>query len=207
MNTAANETITFYYHPQSRGRVAHWMLEEAGAKYEIKRLDLEKGEHKSPDYLKINPMGKVPTLVHRGTVITENAAICAYLADAFPQKKLAPALDDPERGAYYRWMFFAASCIEAAMLDKSHPRKGELTSSQLGHGNYHDVVATLEKAVGNGFLVKNQFTAADLYMCSYLEWYIFMKELEPKPVFTKYLLLCHDRPAYKRFTEQVGGFE
>jgi glutathione S-transferase len=104
------DTIAFYHNPQSRGRIVHWMLEEANAPYEIKVLDFEKKEHKSPEYLAINPMGKIPAIVHRGTVITECAGICAYLADAFPAAGLAPKLDDPQRGTYLRWLFFGAGC-------------------------------------------------------------------------------------------------
>ena len=102
------DKIVFYHNPQSRGRIVHWMLEEANAPYEVKVVDFEKKEHKSDAYLAINPMGKIPAIVHRGTVITESAAICAYLADAFPAAGLAPALDDPKRGTYLRWLFFGA---------------------------------------------------------------------------------------------------
>ena len=116
------ERVTFYHNPMSRGRIAHWMLEESGAPYDVKILSFEKGEHKAPEYLAINPMGKVPAIVHRGTVVTEAAAICAYLADAFPQNDLAPALDDPARGTYYRWLFFGAGCIEPALVDRLFAR-------------------------------------------------------------------------------------
>src|SRR5690349_9450669 len=97
-----SDPIIFYSNPQSRGRIAHFMLEEVGEPYEMRVLRFDKGEHKSPEYLKVNLMGKVPTIVHKGVVVTEAAAICAYLADAFPQKGLAPALDDPARGTYFR---------------------------------------------------------------------------------------------------------
>jgi glutathione S-transferase len=203
---AVSEKILFYYNPMSRGRIAHWMLEEAGAPYEIKKLNWETGDHKSNDYLKINPMGKIPAIVHQKVVVTENAAICAYLADAFPQANLAPAVDSPMRGSYYRWLFFAASCLEPAMLDKTNPRPEGPKASQLGYGSYEDVVRTLEGAVAKGFLLGDQFTAADVYLASNLEWFIFTKALDAKPVFKSYIEKCQNRPAYKRFIDQAGSF-
>src|SRR6476661_7139783 len=116
------EVVTFYYNPMSRGRTVHWLLEELGCENETKHLDWNTGITKSPEFLKINPMGKIPTIVHRNTVVTETPAICAYLADAFPEKGLAPKLDDPKRGTYYRWLFFAAGCLEGAFADKKFPR-------------------------------------------------------------------------------------
>src|SRR5689334_8952331 len=98
-----SDVVTFYYNPMSRARMAHWMLEEVQAPYEIKVIDFGKREHKSPEFLKINPMGKLPAIKHKGVVITETPAICAYLADAFPKAGLAPKVDDPKRGSYLRW--------------------------------------------------------------------------------------------------------
>ena len=109
-----NDTITFYYNPMSRGRIVHWMLEEVQAKYEIKLLDWKKGEHKAPEYLKINPMGKIPAIVHKGVVITETAAICMYLADAFPKSNLAPAIGDPDRGTYFAMVLFYGQLFRAS---------------------------------------------------------------------------------------------
>ncbi|QQR89581.1 MAG: glutathione S-transferase [Myxococcales bacterium] len=197
------DKVTFYYNPMSRGRIAHWMLEEVGAEYEIKLLKWETGDHKSADYLKINPMGKVPAIVHKKVVVTETSAICAYLADAFPQANLAHDVRDPRRGAYYRWLFFTASCMEPAMLDKTNPRMDSPKPSHLGYGSYSDVVSNLEQAVSNGFLLEEQFSAADLFLASNLEWYIFTKALEAKPVFTKYIARCQDRPGYKRYIQRL----
>jgi glutathione S-transferase len=109
---AVSEKIDFYHNPQSRAVIVHWMLEEAGADYVIRPIDLQKGEHKTPRFRTINPMGKVPTIVVAGTVITETPAIIAWLADAYPQAKLAPPPGSPSRGSYYRWLFFGGSCIE-----------------------------------------------------------------------------------------------
>ncbi len=201
-----SEKILFYSNPRSRGRIAHWMLEEVGAEYETKILNWDNSEQKSPEYLKINPMGKVPAIIHKEVVITENAAICAYLADAFPNSKMAPTTTDPQRGAYYRWLFFAATCLEPAMLDKPYPRAGNPESSRLGYGNYDDVVKTIDIGIANGYLVKNQFTAADLFLASSLEWYIFSKAIEPKPRYTNYIKLCQNRPSFKQFNEKAGSF-
>ena len=106
--------IDFYHAPQTRAVTAHWMLEEAGAPYRMHVLDIDRREHKQPAFLAIDPMGKVPALVHRGTVITKLAAICLYLADAFPDAGLAPPIGDPERGSYLRWLLFVPGCVSPA---------------------------------------------------------------------------------------------
>lgn len=201
-----SDKVLFYYNPMSRGRIVHWMLEECGAEYEIKKLDWAKQDHKSKEYLKLNPMGKIPTIVHKGVVVTECAAICAYLADAFPQAGLAPQVNDPKRGTYYRWLFFAASCIEPATVDKKHPRVNAPPASFLGHGNYDDVVRTLEIAVSDGFVLGNKFSAADVFISSVIAWGFFEKTLDKKPVLTQYVKRCESRPGFKRFLEQAGGF-
>jgi glutathione S-transferase len=129
------DAIAFYHNPQSRGRIVHWMLEEVNAPYEIKVVDFDKKEHKSPAFLAINPMGKIPAIVHRNTVVTECAAICAYLADAFPSAGLAPALDDPQRGTYLRWLFFGAGCVEPAIIDHMFSRPPPSRPTAMGYGN------------------------------------------------------------------------
>jgi glutathione S-transferase len=147
---AVSDTVTFYTNPMSRGQIVHWMLEEARAPYEMKILDFEKREHKSPEYLAINPMGKVPAIVHRGVVVTECAAICAYLADAFPDAGLAPDRNDPARGTYYRWLFFAAGCVEPAVIDKVFQRPPITQTGAVGWGTYEDTLNTLESALQRG---------------------------------------------------------
>ncbi|HUR43657.1 MAG TPA: glutathione S-transferase N-terminal domain-containing protein, partial [Aestuariivirga sp.] len=97
--------IVFYHNPQSRAAIVHWMLEEVGAGYKIRHIDLQKGDNKTPEFLAINPMGKIPVIVTEGTAITEAPAILAWLADAYPKAALAPPLGSPERGTYYRWLF------------------------------------------------------------------------------------------------------
>lgn len=190
--------IIFYFNPMSRARIVHWMLEEIGVPYEIKMIDWDKGDNKTPEFLKINPMGKIPTIIHNGVVVTEGMAICAYLADAFPEKNLAPSVNDPRRGAYYRWMFFTINCVEQAVTDKNLPRVETLPPVSLGYGTYEDTMRTLEGAVKDGYLTGDQFTAADLYLSSVLGWYFHMKLLSPTPVLQKYYDRCISRDAYKR---------
>jgi len=197
------DAIAFYHNPQSRGRIVHWMLEEVNAPYEIKVVDFDKKEHKSPDYLAINPMGKIPAIVHRNTVVTESAAICAYLADAFPSAGLAPALDDPQRGTYLRWLFFGAGCVEPAIIDHMSSRPPPSRPSAMGYGNYADTLNTLEKAVSPGpFILGERFSAADVYMGSAIGWGLSMKAIEPRPAFGAYLGRVSQRPAYQRSVAQ-----
>lgn len=193
------DEITFYHNPMSRGRIVHWMLEELGEPYETKILSFEKGEHKTPEFLAINPMGKLPTIVHRGTVITEAAAICTYLADAFPRAGLAPALDDPARGTYLRWLFFGAGCVEPALIDRMFSRPRVERESALGYGSYESMLAGLERAMTPGpFILGAKFSAADVYMGSQIGWGTMVKALEPRPVLQAYFERLSARPAYQR---------
>lgn len=197
------ESIVFFHNPMSRGRIVHLMLEEVGAPYDIKLLSFDKGEHKSAEYLAINPMGKIPTIVHRGTIITEAAAICAYLADAFPKAGLAPATDDPARGAYLRWLFFGAGCVEPAVVDRMLLRPPAERKGALGYGSYEDVLSTLEKAVAPGpFLLGGRYTAADVYVGSAVGWGLMTKSLEPRPALLAYAARLAERPAFQRMMAQ-----
>ena len=194
-----SEAITFYHNPMSRAQIVHWMLEETGAPYEMKVLDFDKREHKSPEYLAINPMGKVPAIVHRGVVVTECAAICAYLADAFPDAGLAPDRNDPARGTYYRWLFFAAGCVEPAVIDKVFQRPPITQTGAVGWGTYEDTLNTLESALKRGpYILGERFSAADVYIGAQLVWGMKMKSLEPRPVFAEYAARCEARPAFAR---------
>jgi glutathione S-transferase len=198
-----SDPIILYSNPMSRGRIAHWMLEEVGEPYEMRVLRLDKREHKTPEYLKLNPMGKVPTIVHKGVVVTEAAAICAYLADAFPQKRLAPALDDPARGTYFRWLFFGAGCVEAAIVDKSFSRPMPDRPGVIGYGTYDEVLGALEYAIGRGpFILGEHFTAADVYVASAIGWGMMTKAIEPRPAFQKYMGEMSTRPAFQRMNKQ-----
>ena len=185
--------LTFYTHPMSRGRIARWMLEETGLPYQEVVLDFDT-TMKSPEYLAINPMGKVPAIVHGGTVVTENAAVCAYLAELAPEKRLAPPAGSPERGGYYRWLFFLAGPVESLLTGKA---AGALaTARSAGYGREEDVLRTLEQAVaGREFLVGDRFTAADLYMAACLNYYMMIGALEKNPVFEAYVSRHVQRPA------------
>jgi glutathione S-transferase len=179
------------------------MLEEANAPYEIKVVDFEKKEHKSPEFLAINPMGKIPAIVHRGTVVTETAAICAYLADAFPAAGLAPALGDPQRGTYLRWLFFGAGCLEPAIVDRLFERAPPSRPGVLSYGNYADTLNTLEQALTPGpYVLGDRFSAVDVYVGSAIGWGLMTKGLEPRPAFVEYLARVSQRPAYHRVTAQ-----
>src|SRR5258705_7597907 len=125
--------------------MVHWMLEEVGAPYRFEVVNLESADQKKPDYLAVNPMGKVPAIVHRGTVVTECGAICAYLADAFPAARLAPPLDSPARGTYYRWMFFGGCCVEPAVIDLMLSRPPAPRPGALGHRRVQGTLAALGK--------------------------------------------------------------
>lgn len=200
---STQDRVTFYFNPMSRARTVHWMLEEVGAPFDVQLLDFRKGEHKSPAYLKINPMGKLPAIVHRGVVVTEVPAICTYLADAFPQARLAPEVHDPRRGEYYRWLFYTASCFEPAMLDLTHPRTGQPQPSFVGHGRSEDVIRTIEGAVRDGFLLKDRFTTADLVLSSQIAFALWQNWLPASAALKNYVALCQDRPAFQRHLKSV----
>ncbi len=178
------DKLTFYTHPMSRARIARWMLEETGLPYDEVVLDFG-STMKSPEYLAINPMGKVPALRHGDTVITENAAVCAYLADLVPEKGLAPPLGSIERGSYYRWLFFLAGPVEALFTAKT---AGVLAKPMTaGYGSEADTLRMLEQAVaGKTFLVGDRFTTADLLMAAFLNYYTMIGMLETKPAFEAY---------------------
>jgi glutathione S-transferase len=200
-----SDAIVFYYNPMSRARIVHWMLEEVGAPYRMELVSFEKGEHKKPGFLAVNPMGKLPAIVHRNTVVTESAAICAYLADAFPAARLAPKNEDPARGTYFRWLFFGAGCVEAATIDRMLGRPQPERTAALGYGTYNDTLNALEKALAPGpYILGDQFSAADVYVGSQIGFGLMTKSLEPRPVFQEYVARLSERPAYKRFNEQAN---
>jgi glutathione S-transferase len=194
------KSLTFYTNPQSRGGIVRWMLEETGALYDQILLDYGT-TMKGPDYLAINPMGKVPAIKHGDTVITETAAICAYLADAFPDAGLAPANGD--RADYYRWLFFCAGPIEAAFSSKAMGWEAPADKqSMLGFGNFDLAVSTLISAIdGKQFVAGNRFSAADVYAASMLDFMLMFGQLQPSPAFDAYLTPLRERPAYKRAKE------
>jgi glutathione S-transferase len=196
------DDIVFYTNPMSRGRIVRWMLEEVGKPYKTEIIDYAT-TLKSPAYLAINPMGKVPALKHGDAIITEVAAICAYLADAFPEAGLAPAPGDRTRGPYYRWLFFAAGPVEAAITNRflgfvvPSERKG-----MAGYGSFEDVMHTLEGVLSkNEYLAAGRFTAADLYLGSHIGFGLQFGTIEKRPVFENYFQRLSNRPAAVRARE------
>ncbi len=195
----ADDELVLYTNPQSRGRIARWMLEEVAQPYKTEVLDYASGM-KGPAYLAINPMGKVPALRHGDAIVTETAAICAYLADAFPQARLAPPPGSRLRAPYYRWLFFSAGPVEAAASNKAMgfvvPPDRE---RMMGYGNFAMVMDTLEAAVSrSNYLVGDSFTAADAYLGSQLGFGMMFGTIEKRPAFEQYWQRISARPAYAR---------
>ncbi len=189
--------LVFYTNPMSRGRIVRWMLEESEAPYRTEVVEFGP-MMKSPEYLAINPMGKVPAIRHGDTVVTECAAICAYLADAFPDAGLAPP--SGQRGAYYRWLFFAAGPLEAAVTNRMFGLTvPEDKESMVGYGNLATVMDTLEKAVeGGGYVAGETFSAADVYVGSHIGWGMQYDTIDKRPAFEAYWSRLSGREAYQR---------
>ena len=196
----ANE-IVFYMNPQSRAAMIHWMLEEIGCPYRIELMTYGP-QMKSPEYLAINPMGKVPAIKHGDTVVTETGAILSYLADLFPEAKLAPPVG--ERGAYYRWMYFVAGPCEAAMSNKAVGwNPAPEMQGRFGYGSYELTIDTIAKAVeGKRFIAADHFTAADLYVASFLNFGMMFNVIEKRPAFEAYVKPHVARPAFQRVQEK-----
>ena len=199
-----SDELVFYTNPQSRGRIVRWMLEEVGAPYRTEIVAYGPAM-KSPEYLAINPMGKVPAIRHGDVVVTECAAICAYLADAFPEAGLAPP--PAERGAYYRWLFFAAGPFESAVVNRAlgmvAPEGKEV---MIGYGTYDTTLDALATAVaaanrGGGYIAGDRFSAADVYVGSHVGWGLEFKSIDERPGFAEYAARVRDRDAWRRGNE------
>jgi len=190
------DDLVFYTNPQSRGQIVRWMLEEIGARYRTEVMDYA-STMKAEPYLSINPMGKVPAIVHNSRAVTECAAICAYLAEAYPQAGLAPTAD--ERADYYRWLFFAAGPVEQAVTNnfakfEPSPEQGRM----FGYGNYQLAVDTLEKAVSaHDYIAGDRFTAADVYVGSTVGWGLAFGTLPKRDAFQTYFDRVSDRDGYR----------
>src|SRR5688572_10030791 len=194
------DDLILYTNPMSRGRIARWMLEEVGAPYRTEVLDFGT-TMKAPAYLAVNPMGKVPAIRHGDVVVTEAAAICAYLADAFPQAGLAPELGSRLRGPYYRWRFFAAGPLEAAVTNKAlnFPAPEGRGQAMAGYGSFDAVMDALEGAVSRGdYLVGDRFTAADLYVGAHIAWGLMFGSIDKRPAFERFAARLEARPAAQR---------
>ena len=193
--------LTLYHAAPSRSSVVRWMLEELGEPYDLVLLSLANEDQRKPEYLAINPMGKVPSLKHGDAVVTEVAAICTYLADEFPHARLNIPVGDPRRGPYLKWLFFSPTCIEAAVLDKAAPRKETPRRGMVGYGDFDTVMDVVGKGVAGGpYLMGDQFTAADVVVGSMLRWGMMFNLLPERPEFRAYVDRLEQRPALQRAT-------
>jgi len=205
MPVADNADITLYYAPRTRSFRLLWFLEELGRPYRIEVLNLQKGEHKRPEFLKLNPMGKVPAVVDEGKPIAETGAILLHLADKYSSGALAPEIGAAERPDYLKWLFFAAGVMEPAFGERFF--KWETPARQVAWGSFADMERTVTAAVaGDAFLLGAKFTAADVYVCSNLHWGL-LTELFPKdgPI-AAYVARCAARPALQRALSMEEGY-
>lgn len=190
-------SIVLYHHPFSRASNVVWMLEEVGVPYELRFVDLLKGAQKAPEILELNPMGKLPVLVDGDTVVTEGAAIALYLGDRYAYGQLAPKVDDPARGTYLRWSFFAPSVIEPGSMAKG--AGWAFKEGQAGWGSYEAMLSAMESALSHGdYLLGDQFSMADVVFGGTLRYMLMFKMLEPRPAFTAYSERLAARPALQR---------
>lgn len=194
------DDLIFYTNPQSRGRIVRWMLEEVGASYRTEVMGYADGM-KSEAYLAVNPMGKVPAIVHGGRVVTECAGICAYLAEAFPDAGLAPTAD--ERADYYRWLFFAAGPLEQAVTNNFAKFVPSAEQGRMfGYGSYDQAIDVLEAAVkAHPYIAGDRFTAADVYVGSAIGWGTMFGTVPKRDAFLDYWARLQERDAYKRGNE------
>ena len=199
MPEAQKPRLKLYHASPSRSSVTLWMLEELGEPYEIELLNLKNGDQRKPEYLAVNPMGKVPTLDDAGTIVSEVSDICCYLADAYPKAGLAPAVHDKLRGPYLKWLFYVPSCVEPAVLDKAMNRPPPPRST-AGWADYDTVIEVLRAATGKAapFLLGERFTAADVVVGSSLRWLMQFKLIPELPEFVAYSDTLKKRPALQR---------
>jgi glutathione S-transferase len=191
--------LTLYHVAPSRSSIVLWMLEEIGEPYDIHLLSIKRGTNREPAYLAVNPMGKVPALKHGDAIITEVAAVCCYLADAFPKAGLNIPLGDPKRGPYLKWLFFGPGSLEDAIMDRAYPRTGDPPRAALGYGDFDTTMDVVARAVTPGpFLMGEKFTAADVVIGSNLRWATMFKLIPERKEFADYVARLVDRPAAKR---------
>lgn len=196
--------MKLYYAPQTRAGRPRWILEEIGAPYELVRLDMSKGEHKQPDYMKIHPHGAVPALVDGDLAMFESAAICAYLADKFPEKRLAPPIGSPARGLYYQWLVYSMATLEPPVLQiflntvMLPEAQRSAAAVEEGRTKFAEVARVLEQALtGKNFILGEQFSAADVMIGSTLVWAQFMGLLTGHPELEGYAKRLSERPAFQ----------
>jgi len=197
--------LTLFHASPSRSSIVLWMLEEVGEPYDVKLIKLSAGENLKPDYLAINPMGKVPALRDGDATLAEAAAICAYVAERYPEAKLAPAVGDPLRAKYLYWLFFAPSCIEPAMVQVA--TKIEMKAASAGWGDAQLVFDVLDSALAKGpWILGDAFSAADIAIGSGLNFAVrLFKMVPPRPSFDAYIARCMARPAFQRAEQLAAG--
>jgi glutathione S-transferase len=195
--TTANPPI-FYHAPNTRSSGTFMLLEELGAPYEMRVINMKAGEQRRPEYLAVNPMGKVPAIVHNGALVTEQGAVFLYLADAFPEKGLAPKIGDPLRGPYVRWLVYYGSSFEPAIADRALKREPG-PSSMMGYGDYDTMLKTLTDQLGRGpYLLGERFTAADVLWGTALAYTTMFKIVPELPVIMDYIKRVTTRPSAAR---------
>jgi glutathione S-transferase len=197
----SDSTVTLFHNPQSRSAGARALLEILGAPYDVKFVDFKSKANRQPEFLALNPMGKLPTIMHRGEVVTEQVAIYAYLADTFSLGTLAPALDDPKRGPYLRWLAFYGSAFEPAVVDRAMKR-ADIDASTSPYGDYDTVIRTLTEQLARGdYLLGDRCTAADVLWGGALRWTTGFGIVEATPVIRAYIDRVCAQPGFARATE------
>ncbi|MDB5423352.1 MAG: glutathione S-transferase [Phenylobacterium sp.] len=194
---AAKRGITLYHSPASRAFTAYWMLEELGVPFDVRTVDIRKGEQKQPEYLKLNPAGKVPTLTDGEVVVSENPAIAIYLADRYGYGGLAPRIEDPDRGAYLKWMVFSTAVVDP--VASLHEAKIDLPGYGFSFGTFDDMVGVLRGALaGRKYLLGDRFTAADVVLGGAVSFLMYRKVLPEDGVLLDYNARLTAREAYHR---------
>ena len=205
--TTMASPVTLYHASPSRSSTILWLLEEIGQPYNVELVDIRESKHRSTSFLHINPLGKVPTIMHEGAVVTETGAIATYLADAFASAKLAPPIGHKDRGAYLRWLFFYGSSYEPAIIDKAMKREPGATGMSP-YGSYDAVINTTAKALAKGpYLLDDTFSAADVVLGSGLAWTMGFGLVPRKSEFEAYVARLDARPARKRAQEKDAAFK
>ncbi|MCY1423346.1 Glutathione S-transferase GST-6.0 [compost metagenome] len=195
--TTQNRQVTLYHCPYTRSTGALTLLEELGADYQLHVMNMKAGEQRQPEFLAINPMGKVPTLTHGDAVVTEQVSVYLYLADLYPEAGLAPAIKDPLRGPYLRWMVFYGSCFEPAVVDRVQKRE-PIPEARSPYGDFDSVMKTLLAQLQKGpWLLGEQFTAADVLWGGALNWTTQFGLIPEVPAIKEYIARFIQRPAYQ----------
>jgi glutathione S-transferase len=202
----ADRNVTLYHAPNTRSSGSLILLEELGAPYELRVLNMKAGEQRRPEYLAVNPMGKVPALKHGDALVTEQVAIFLYLADLFPEAGLAPAIGDPRRGPYLRWLVYYAACFEPALVDHAMKRE-PAPPSMCPYGDYDAMLGTLTDQLAKGpYLLGECFTAADVLWGTGLAWTVAFKLVPERPEIMAYVSRVTGRPSFAKVKAKDAEF-